>query len=144
MKMKPLTKKQKWIYFITALIIYFILLFIFKRYGNGKDLFPDIIFDAIVWPAIFYCWIFKTRNEEDTVRIYFKKEYFDDIVSDLQSMGFYKYKESSSKVKFTNNDKWWRRHRIIIHKHENGIWELEAKNEYFENFEKYMVRYSRL
>ena len=139
-----LNKTQKWVLFIVLVILYFTLLYIFEKDRSGKDLIYTIFFDSVVWPVIFYCWIFGTRNEYDISSIYFKKEKYDDIVSDLQSMGFYKYKESSSKVKFRNKDKWWRRHRIFIYKHENGIWELDAKNRFIKNLEKYMVRYSRL
>ncbi len=144
MKKRSLSKTQKWVLFAIVIILYYALLYIFENDKSDSDSFFTRFSNYVAWPIIFYYCIIGNRKESDISSIYFKKEKYDDIVSDLQSMGFYKYKESSSKVKFRNKDKWWRRHRIFIYKHENGIWELDAKNRYIKNLEKYMVRYSRL
>ncbi len=137
-----LTKTQKLIIFIVVLILYFVLLYFLETKTGEKNISFRIIVD-VTWLVLFYNWIFLTRNDQDISCIYFKKEYYDDIVSELTMMGFDKYKESSSKVKFRDKNKWWKRHRIFIYKHENGIWELEAKNIFIKNFEKYMVKYKR-
>ncbi|HHH55357.1 MAG TPA: hypothetical protein ENK91_16995 [Bacteroidetes bacterium] len=137
-----LTITQKWIIFIAVLILYFVLLYFLETIRGEKDIFYRILVD-VAFPVATYSLIFKSHNEKDVSGIYFKKEHYDDIVSELKMMGFDKYKESSSKVKFRDNNKWWKRHRIFIYKHENGIWELDAKNKFIKNFEKYMVRYSR-
>ena len=137
-----LTKTQKIVFFIVLTLLYLALLYFVKyKKGNEVALFYKIN-DIVVWPAIFYIWIFCSRNNNSS--IYFKKENYDNIVADLKISGFDKYKETSSKIKFKDNNKWYKQNRIFIYKHKNGIWELDAKNKFIKNFEKYIVKYVKI
>ncbi len=137
-----LTKTQKIIFFIVLTLLYLALLYFVKyKKGNEVALFYKIN-DIVVWPAIFYIWIFCSRNNNSS--IYFKKENYDNIVADLKISGFDKYKETSSKIKFKDNNKWYKQNRIFIYKHKNGIWELDAENKFIKNFEKYIVKYVKI
>ncbi len=138
-----LNKKQKWLLFVLLVILYFTLLYIFKYYKGNYISIIDKILDFVTWPLIFYLWIFKERKGYPKSILYFKEKDYDEIVSQLQSMGFDKIKDTARKSKFADKNKWWRKHHIYINKNENGIWQIEGNNEFIDHFEKYIVKYSR-
>jgi len=134
-----MNKKRKWILFITISVL-FILLIVWI---DKDESFFDRVFNPLIIIYLFY-WNFMLKKSVNSVSIYFDKKKYDNIVSDLQALGFYKRKETHSKMKFSDKNKWWKRKYIVIYKNESGIWELAGQNEIINNFEKYIVKYIRL
>jgi len=145
MKIKDIFQKkssitQKRIVSVAIFLLWFILIYFLVYKRRDEEFLFIVITTGVLNSVLFYF----SMSSKDISSIYFEKENYNDIVSELELMGFDKYKESSSKIKFRDNNKWWKRHRIFIYKRDNGIWHLDAKNRFIKNFEKYMVRYKKL